>query len=260
MSYLYKWIFSCPRFSFLFKSESCMWSKRKQIKFVESLRCNKLLKDLPQEDLLKFLSEMEEVVWPKHTCNINKERTFHYFHFLVSGRLKVYQIEQNTGREFTFFLLGYTDAFDILCLLDGYEHNVYYEAIDRVVLLSLPMERMKNWVSNHPEINKNLLPFMSNQMRILEEYASNVTLVDISTRLARLILSNINKESRELELINDLSNEELANLIGSTRAVVNRHLQEFKNDGIISLGRQKVQIKDIDLLLLKANKNGASAP
>ncbi|WP_423818899.1 helix-turn-helix domain-containing protein [Salinimicrobium sp. TIG7-5_MAKvit] len=49
-------------------------------------------------------------------------------------------------------------------------------------------------------------------------------------------------------------------LIGSTRAVVNRHLQEFKNDGIISLGRQKVQIKDIDLLLLKANKNGASAP
>lgn len=236
-----------------------MWSKRKQIKFVESLRCNKLLKDLPQEDLLMFLSEMEEVVWPKHTCNINKERTFHYFHFMVSGRLKVYQIEQNTGREFTFFLLGNTDAFDILCLLDNYEHNVFYEAIDRVVLLSLPMVRMKTWLSNHPNINKNFLPFMSNQIRILEEYASNVTLVDISTRLARLILSNINKESRELELINDLSNNELAKLIGSTRAVVNRHLQEFKNDGILSLGRQKVEIKDISLLLLKANKNGASA-
>ncbi|WP_037325131.1 Crp/Fnr family transcriptional regulator [Salinimicrobium terrae] len=237
-----------------------MLSEKKRRKYTGILSSNKLLKDLCQDELQKLLDELEEVEWPKSTCSIYKQRTSNHFHFIISGRLKVYQINVNTGREFTFFLLKKNDAFDILCLLDGDDHDVYYETLDRVVLLSLPMERMKKWVRAHPEINKNLLPFLSNQMKTLEAYASNVTLIDISTRLARLILRNINAESQELELINDLSNEELANLIGSTRAVVNRHLQEFKNDGIISLRRKKVEIKDLDLLLSKANNNKDSAP
>jgi CRP/FNR family transcriptional regulator, cyclic AMP receptor protein len=33
---------------------------------------------------------------------------------------------------------------------------------------------------------------------------------------------------------------------------VNRHLQQFKHDGILSIGREKVAIKDLDLLLEKA--------
>lgn len=237
-----------------------MWSGKKRVRFTEALKSNMLLKDLPENDLHNFLNELEELVWPQHTCNICRERTSNYFHFIISGRLKVYQLDPDTGREFTFFLLKENDAFDTLCLLDGCEHNVYYESIDKVVLLSLPMEKMKKWIVTHPQINKNLLPYLSRQMRTLEEYASNVTLIDISTRLARLILSNINLKSRELELINDLSDEELAHLIGSTRAVVNRHLQQFKNDGIIYLGRKKLEIKDLDLLLDKANRNGASAP
>ena len=237
-----------------------MLTEKKRRKYAVGLRSNKLLKDLPENNLQKLLGELEEVVWPNNTCSIYKQRTSNFFHFVVSGRLKIYQINKPTGREFTFFLLQKNDAFDILCLLDGCEHDVYYETLDRVVLLSLPMDVMKRWVVEHPEINKNLLPYLSHQMRTLEEYASNVTLIDIPTRLARLILNNINEESQELELINDLSNEELAHLIGSTRAVVNRHLQEFKNDGIISLGRNKVEVKDLDLLLSKANNGGASAP
>ncbi|NJW53213.1 Crp/Fnr family transcriptional regulator [Salinimicrobium oceani] len=229
-----------------------MRREKKRKKYLEALKTNKLLKDLKEEDLVNFLNKLEEEIWPKTSCNVNKSRTSHYFHFIISGRLKVYQVERETGREFTFFILRKGDAFDVLCLLDGCEHDVYYETIDRVVLLSIPIVAMRDWIAKHPEINKNLLPYLSHQMRILEEYASNVTLIDISTRLARLILKNINRESHQLELINDLSNEEIANLIGSTRAVVNRHLQQFKHDGILSIGREKVAIKDLDLLLEKA--------
>lgn len=230
-----------------------MRSEKKQLKYLQALKSNKLLKDLEEDNLVSLLEELREEVWPKNTCDISKSRTSNFFHFVVSGRLKIYQAESRTGREFTFFLLKKGDVFDVLCLLDGYDHDVYYETLDRVVLLSIPMDKMRNLITKYPEINKNLLPYLGHQMRILEEYASNITLIDISTRLARLILNNINSESHELELIHDLSNEEIANLIGSTRAVVNRHLQEFKNDGILTIGRQKVAIKDLKLLLEKAH-------
>lgn len=229
-----------------------MWSERKRIKYFEALKKNEILKEVAEKDLLQFMELLTEDVLPKNTCSLNNLKTSTNFHFIISGRLKSYQIDDNSGREFTFFILKPGDVFDILCLLDGCEHHVYYESMDRVVLLTIPMEKMKIWVREQPSINKNLLPYLGKQIRSLEEYASNVTLINISTRLARLILKNINSESHELELINDLSNEEIANLIGSTRAVVNRHLQEFKQDGIITVGRQKVVIKDLNLLLEKA--------
>ena len=236
-----------------------MASEDKRQKYIEALQTNKILKDLDANEL-SFLSEhLEKEVWPKNTCSINKPRIKSRFHFVVSGRLKIYKMDEDSGREFTLFLLKKNDAFDVLCLLDGGEHKVFYETLDKVVLLSTPMEKMEQWVKSHPDINKNMMPVLGQQMRIMEEYASNLTLIDISTRLARLILSNINSQSQKLELINDFSNEELASLIGSTRAVVNRHLQHFKNEGILHLGRQKVEVANLQLLLEKAHSHHLSS-
>ncbi len=229
-----------------------MKSTKKRFYYFQALQKNELLKGLNDTLLLRFLDDLEEEVMPKNTCSLGSLKTLRSFYFIVSGRLKAYQIEENNAREFTFFLLKEGDVFDILCLLDGCEHPIYYESLDRVVLLAIPMQRMQSWIKDHPEINRNLLPYLSKQVRVLEEYASNITLIPIATRLARLILKHFNRDSKELEFINDLSHEEIANLIGSTRAVVNRHLQQFKNDGIITIGRQKVEIKDLNLLLDKA--------
>lgn len=252
MIYLYHFIIKIPPALPLSKFRP-MKSEKKRFKYFQALKQNELLLGLEDKDLLLLLDDMEEEILPKHTCSIGNLRTLTTFYFIVSGRLKAYQMEENYAREFTFFLLKKGDVFDILCLLDGCVHEIYYESIDRVVLLSIKMKKMQEWVRKNPGINKNLLPYLGKQMRVIEDYASNVTLIPISARLARLILKYINSESRELELINDLSNEEIANLIGSTRAVVNRHLQQFKQDGIINIGRQKVEIKNLTLLLERAN-------
>lgn len=230
-----------------------MKEKKNYKKKIEALESSMLLKELSHNKIMSFLDHMQEEVWPKRTCTTSTYGINHKFYFITSGRLKTYKIDPESGREFTLFILKKNDAFDVLCLLDGLVHEVHYETLDRVSTLSVPITLMRQWIKDHPELNKNILPYLSHRMRSLEEYAANVTLVDISTRLAKLILNNINSSSSELELINDLSNEEMANLIGSTRAVVNRHLQDFKNEGIIFLGRQKVEIRNLELLLEKAN-------
>lgn len=232
-----------------------MKEKRNYNKKLAALQANTLFRELTETKVESFFRHMEEEEWAKSTCTTTSYGISRKFYFILSGRIKTFKVDPETAREFTLFILKKNDAFDILCLLDGLEHEVYYEALDRVSLCSVPIDLMRQWIKDHPELNRNILPYLSQRMRVLEEYAANVTLVDISTRLAKLILENINASSNELELINDLSNEELANLIGSTRAVVNRHLQEFKKEGIISLGRQKVEIRNLDLLLEKANAN-----
>lgn len=230
------------------KEEHALDSIRKK------LEGHAFFKHMTPESLSTLHPYLKEEKWPRNTCNISSKTTLDKFNILIKGRLKIFKINPNNGREFTLFLLSQEDVFDIFCLLDGSSHQLYYETLDEVLVLTTPIEKMRKWVEDHPEINKSLLPYLGKQMRQLEEYASNITLIDISTRLARLILTHINKQSHQLELINDLSNDEIANLIGSTRAVVNRHIQDFKNSGILKTGRKKVEIRNLELLLKKAEE------
>lgn len=223
----------------------------KRENYLRELKRNVLLKDLPETKFDQLFDVLEEEVWPRHTCSLSKPQCWKRFHFILSGRLKIYRIDEKTGREFTIFLLNSGHVFDLLCLLDSQRHDVFYETLEKVMLLYMPLEEMRRWIKENPEINKNMLPYLSQRMRILEEQALSLTFADISTRLAQLILRNINSESNKLELINDLSNEEIANLIGSTRAVVNRHLQMFKDQGILEIGRHKVELRNLELLLQK---------
>lgn len=196
-----------------------------------------------------FLQLFHEEKWEKNTCILNHEKCFHNFYIILSGRVKMYQVDPKNGKEITLFLLSKSDIFDLFCLLDGFEHPVYYECLDIVKVLAAPMSDLKEWLNNNPKHYKNILPYAGKLMRLLENYVSDITFIDIPTRLTKLLIRNVKADTSNLELINDLPNKEIANLIGSTRAVVNRHLQDLKKNGAIEISRNRVEIKDHQLLL-----------
>lgn len=196
-----------------------------------------------------LLSLFHEEKWPKHTCILNNEKFFFHFYIIVSGRVKMYQVDDFGEKEITLFILTKNDIFDLFCLLDGYEHEVFYECLDDVKVLAAPMQEVKKWYNQYPVAFKNLMPYVGNQLRMLENFVSSITFTDISTRILKLLISNVNSTSKDLERINDLSNKEIAFLIGSTRTVVNRHLQRLKQKGVINISRNRLEIKDLPLLI-----------
>ena len=171
------------------------------------------------------------------------------FHFIVSGRLKVYKSHPETGREHTVFILSAGDVFDVLSLLDTKPHEVYWEALDDLEVLKIPMSQMRQWIKDFPEIHQSIIYYLGNRMQQLMDVATDVTLHRTLVRLSSLLLKNINGETRKLELINNLPNEEIAGLIGTTRAVVSRHIQELKRCGAISVSRRQINVKNLELLL-----------
>ena len=195
-----------------------------------------------------LLSLFHEESWKKNTCILNSEKLFFHFFIIISGRVKMYQVDDLGEKEITLFILSTNDIFDLFCLLDGCEHNVFYECLDEVKVLAAPMVEVRKWYSQNPTALRNLLPYAGKQMRMLENFASSITFTDISTRILHLLINNVNITSNDLEKINDLSNKEIAYLIGSTRTVVNRHLQKLQKDGAIKLSRNKLEVKDLQKL------------
>lgn len=221
----------------------------KILQYRRSLNNCVLLNHLEEKQIRSLLCLFHEEVWAKNTCIINSEKLVYHFYIIIKGRVKMYQVEKNGEKEVTLFLLSNNDVFDLFCLLDGCRHDVYYECLDEVKVLAAPMEDLRSWFNNHPMHYKNLLPYAGRQLRMLENYVSDMTFTDISTRLLKLLLKNVNSNSKNLEMIHDLSHKELAFLIGSTRAVVNRHLQKFKKNGSIKVTRNRVEIKDLSILI-----------
>lgn len=98
----------------------------------------------------------------------------------------MYQINPS-GKELTLFLLSKSDVFDIFCILDGLEHNTYYECLDDARVLAAPMEKLRDWFKKNPDFYRNLLPYAGKQLRLLETSVSSMTFTDISTRLLLLL-------------------------------------------------------------------------
>lgn len=223
--------------------------------------CKKILKENPifsnltDPVLNALLAELKLKKWEKdfefYTTNDVNEN----FHIILSGRVKIFQTNEETDREFTVFLLQKHDIFDVISLLDQQKRSTNFKALDDAEILSVPMHIMRSWIDTYPEINKTLLPYLGKRMRMLEESLTDNALTDIPTRLARLIARNINQSSKELQLINDLSHNEIASMIGSTRAVVNRHIQHFKKAGIIEITHRTTKIISLKKLLDKIESN-----
>ncbi len=182
----------------------------------------------------------------------NAEDSMKHFYIFLSGKVKVYQLNLVNAKEQTIFLLGLGDMYDTITLLDGKVHEVISEVLEDGEALCLPIEKVREWIDTNPAFNKIFFPYIASQMRKVEELATDLSLYSTSERLIKLILGNITPKGVK-SLLHNLSRTEIANLIGTVRHVVDRHINELKDDGAIEVKRKQIIIKDIQKLIKKLN-------
>ena len=217
------------------------------------LRHSPLFEGLDDAVLDEMLSHFRRETW-RQGRQVDGQQCGERFHIILAGRLKMGQINADTGRMVTLFLLQPGDAFDVISLLDGQPDPLIFEARDDLMMLSTPMQEARRWIEQHPDFNRSFLPYLGQQMRTLANLAGDLALHDTETRLARLILRHVQHEEpgQPLRLIHNLSHEALAEMIGSVRVVVNRQLQHWQRDGVVVTRRGELIIKELETLLKKA--------
>ena len=227
---------------------------------INVLQSAALFHGVDEQRMEEILGHFSPMTLPKKNI-VHSSQTKESFFVIISGRVKISQINLETGREYIIYILEGGDAFDIISLLDREEHEVIVEAIDELQLLKTSINTARNWLDLHPEFNKNFFPYLESRIRLLENSATDLVLYDTMTRLARLILRYVDDKSNQQEkeysvkLINDFSHEALAQMIGSVRKVVNLNIQELKKEGIIASERGKLSVKNLQKLLEKAKSS-----
>ncbi len=206
-----------------------------------------------QNTLVQIITRRKELTVQKGDVPFDSDATMHHFYFILEGRIKISHIHPETGKEQTVTILSRGDMFDVITLLDKKSHHYTATALETSRILEVPIGHVRELIENDPNFNRYFFPYLARQMRDLESLAVDLALYDVYGRIIRLIGRNLQEdhEGYHLDLINDLSHEELATLVGTVRKVLNRNLQRLKKEGIIDISRKELDIKDLTKLFEK---------
>lgn len=194
--------------------------------------------------------KLKSLIKGEHSIDTNKN--LHNFHLITKGKVKVFNLN-NLDKHFTLFILSKNDVFDVFTLINNTQHRVCYEILEDLELFVFSMDFLRDWLKNKPDILNSFFRYTIKKFELLEAHILDLGTNNVAARLANLLLQYYNPKTDQIEGINDLTHDELAQLIGTSRAVFNRHIQEFKKAGIIRVSRKHLQILDLSLLAKRSH-------
>jgi len=172
-----------------------------------------------------------------------------HFYIFLSGKVKIFQMNLDNAKEQTIYLMSRGDMFDTASLLDGKAHEVMVEVLDAGRALRIPIGKAREWMYDYPAFGEIILKYVARQLRQVEELATDLTLYDTQERLLKLIVHNMErKDAQGHSILDGLSHTELANLIGTVRHVVDRHMKKLREEGLIEETRKKITLPDHEAL------------
>lgn len=171
---------------------------------------------------------------------------------VTEGKIKLSHASGD-GRESLLMVLGPGDMFGELSLFDPGPRTATATAVTDARLLSLSNDKVIGWVTQHPKVSLQLLGRLAQRLRRSNEVLADLVFSDVPGRVAKAIMDlgnrfGVQKEDG-LHVNHDLTQEELAQLVGASRETVNKALADFAGRGWVRLEPRAVVVLDLERLL-----------
>ena len=174
-----------------------------------------------------------------------------HVYIIIEGKLKL-GTSSSDGRENLLSILGPGEMFGELSLFDPGPRTATATAVTDARLLSLAHDQVIGWVSEHPKVSLQLLGRLAQRLRRSNEVLADLVFSDVPGRVAKAIMDLGErfgvKKADGLYVNHDLTQEELAQLVGASRETVNKALADFAGRGWVRLEPRSVVVLDIERL------------
>ena len=175
--------------------------------------------------------------------------------YIVStGKLKIGR-ESSDGRENLLSVVGPGEIIGELSLFDPGPRSSSVTAVSQSELLSLKHEDLTTWLKDRPQAGLNLLKALAQRLRRTNETVGDLVFSDVPGRVAKALLdlaARFSKPAPDGVVAHDLTQEELAQLVGASRETVNKALADFAARGFIRLEARSVVILDMERMRNRA--------
>jgi CRP/FNR family cyclic AMP-dependent transcriptional regulator len=174
---------------------------------------------------------------------------------IARGKVKVGRRAPD-GRENLLAVLGPGEMIDELSLFDPGARTATATAVADTSHYELAHSGLVAWIEHHPAVAKHLLAALAGRLRRTNEALADLVFSDVPGRVAKALLGLSQRFGSPvadgMRVANDLTQEELAQLVGASRGTVNKALADFAARGWIRREGRAVVLLDRERLERRA--------
>jgi len=166
-----------------------------------------------------------------------------YLLFVQTGEFQALK-ESKSGRSFVIENFGPGEIFWGLALFEGGKHNpVAIRTAKKGRLLLWHKTKIEDIVSRNPQVAWGLFSLLAQKMSRIGEMVEELVFQPLTSRLANLLIEQFDMADGDV-ISRDLTLDQMAARIGSTREMVCKILYKFSDEEIIDIQRTQLKIND----------------
>lgn len=202
------------------------------------IRSFTLFDGLPEEDIQALMHAATKRIIPAKTVFIEQGTFFETAFLILDGSVNVYRIDEN-GDEIGICILGSGDIVGEMSLIDHEPRSAFVKTLTETTVLTLSQTDFANILQKHPTIAIHLLSSLSKRLRITNQHLEDMASKSLKTRTWNT-LQTLQHYFHEREIT--LTHEELASIVGATRARITEILNSFEEEGKITLSHRNITL------------------
>jgi CRP/FNR family transcriptional regulator, cyclic AMP receptor protein len=176
-------------------------------------------------------------------------------YIILEGKIKLTKAAPD-GRENLLSVHGPGEMFGELSLFDPIPRTSSATAVTSARLAGLAHDDLRTWLTSRPEVAIQMLQALAQRLRRINDVKADLVFTDVPGRVAKALLDLADRfgvmTPEGVQVNHDLTQEELAQLVGASRETVNKALADFTARGWIQLAAKSVLVTDTDRLRKRA--------
>jgi CRP/FNR family transcriptional regulator len=202
---------------------------------------------------LREISEISRLEQYKKNQHIFLENdNYRGFYIVLKGSVKVYRISAE-AKEYILHLRKPPQPFaDVPLFEEGGNYPANAQALDDSLLLFIPKQEFTELIRKNPSIAFKMLAGFAKRMRNMTNKMEEISTKEVSNRLARFILDEIEKNNSiklpEPFLRLTISKATVATYLGTITETLSRTFKKFQDEKIIVVDGKKIFVKDLKKL------------
>ncbi len=176
-------------------------------------------------------------------------------YIILSGKVKIGR-KSPDGRENLLAVFGPSDMFGELSIFDPGPRTSTATTVTEVQAVTMDRTALREWIAKRPEIAEQLLRVIARRLRRTNNMLADLIFTDVPGRVAKALLQLAHdfgtQEGGMLRVTHDLTQEEIAQLVGASRETVNKALADFAQRGWLRLEGKSVLILEPQRLVRRA--------
>lgn len=187
-----------------------------------------------------------EKSYPKNAVVLTEGEMGDSLYMIQSGKVKVF-IGDEDGREIILKILNSGDFFGEMSMIDKQPRSASVTTIDASTFLVLTHAAFEKCVEQAPRIANMVMQILAQRVREADRKIGTLALMDVYGRVASTLLELSVYSNGKLMVGEKLSQQDLANMVGASREMVNRILKDLSDRGFISIESKSITIINREL-------------